>query len=139
MAKKYLTPPTEIQLRNLVSGGPAGTMTFREFVFDVVGGHPMWTGSLNDLRALDDLRQAVEAADDGIVELPSSVYDKLRACVEKPAFMARTPQGIGQISGFGSVSGTVFTGPAAIQLLPFVDAILDAKEEPPRLAAVAAK
>lgn len=113
MPKMFALPPT-IQFLNPTTREPLdgehNTCTFRRFFADaVMSVREVWTG-YKALRAANKIEDAIEAAEqgDGAVVLDSEHYELLRRAAESDSALA------------------VWHPAIARQLLPHVDAILDA-------------
>lgn len=116
MPKMFMLP-SPIQLRNPVTreaiDGEGGTVSFRRWFNEaVMGARDVWAG-YKALRAANKIEDAIEAAEkgDGTIVLDNEHYELLKKAAESDACAASWVQLA-----------------IARQLLPFIDAIVDATD-----------
>lgn len=143
MATKYIKIPPPITFVDLLTkepslgpdGKPMEPMTLRRFLLTTALDHPVWSSSVEDARAASDLVEAVDRAEKnasnllaGVVALNGTVYAKLLDAVKVPKYRTR-----GLMGGETVANGyRELAGGGALQILPFVDAVIGATDTDPR-------
>jgi hypothetical protein len=133
---KYIKIPSAVKMVNIGTKKATGVeLSFRSFICDDLSSHPLWGVSLTETRAFKDVLDALDEAeegDDGVLKLSGTVYQFLRQAVEKPEYVTISANNGQQ----GSMRGwRRWNGAGIVQLLPFIDAILNAEDKAPTVEA----
>lgn len=131
---RYVQVPPDVRFVSKVTGKPdlelnqethqleQKELSFRKFVLGVLIHHPIFCTVVGG-RALYKFEQALDEAlaGDGVMLIDEDVWETFRKALEKPIYQAAGPAGVQTIDGFPGYSGS-----GVMQMLPLVDAILDA-------------
>lgn len=133
MPQRYIKVPDPVVLKNpegepLVEsdGTPKAPLTLKDIILKLMH-NPLWTESYNNIRAADAINRAVEKAD-GVIVLSEEDWKKLETAVQNPRTVVLGSGGSQVIVGLGYHPAIV------TQVLPLLDAIVNASSKPVELA-----
>ena len=135
---RYLTIPQDVTFVNLVTKEPVilekedGTkvpskISFREFFLSVLSNDPRFS-TTKGARALRKFEDAYDlaVAKDGVMVIDEEVWKEFKDAAENPRHQVQSPYGGAQVAdGFAGYKGL-----GVRQLLPLIDAIVDAPDKP---------
>lgn len=136
---RYLTIPKDVVFMNLITKEPVvvlhedGTKTeqkvsFREFFLQTLSNDPRFA-STKGARALRKFEDAYDRAvdKDGVMVIDEDIWKEFRDAAENPKHQVQSPYGGTQTAdGFAGYKGL-----GVMQLLPFIDAIVNAPDKEP--------
>lgn len=112
--------PTDIILKELLTNQPTrNSLSFKYFVIKVLLNNPAWTQSLDAARAAANLVNQLHANDKEIA-VDNFTYQLLCVAVKDVKYWVQ------ETNGPNGPTVAQFSAPIVIQLLPFVDAVLNA-------------
>jgi len=110
---RYISIPAPIALKNKFTGEDGDTVKFKDFVLAVLLSDTTWIKSYAAIKAAKAIDEALET-ESGTMVLDSADWEKLKAVAENPS---------AGYTGFGALG--------MIQIISFVDAIMNAPDKPP--------
>jgi hypothetical protein len=123
-SKVLINPQTKEPLKDS-EGKNEAPMTFKNFIQRLMF-NPKWTESYQNIRTADAITKAVDKLEDGkVLVLAEEDWAKLDDAAQNPKQIIVTPFGPQAQPGYG------YHPTIAPQLLPFIEAIVEAKKEPP--------
>lgn len=134
---RYVQIPPDVKLVIKATGKPdleidpvskmaqQKTISHRRFVFGVLIHHPAFCTTVGG-RALYKYEQALDAAQDSVMEIEDDVWEVFRRALEKPVYQAAGSSGLQLFDGYPG-----FNGSGVMQLIPHIDAILEATSKRP--------
>lgn len=136
---RYLTVPPDITFINVITKEPVvikqedgtdkpSTLSFREFFLNLLSADPRFT-TTKGARALRKFEDAYDqaVAGDGVMILDEEVWKEFRDAAENPKHQTQSPFGGAQtVDGFAGYKGI-----GVMQLLPLIDAIVEASDKKP--------
>lgn len=133
MPQRYITIPEPITLKDPKTKEPLkkqdgsfDMLSFSEFLHKVMF-NPMWNQTVQNIKAADAINKAFDGAKDGVMVLAEEDWKKLESAVQNPVQQLITQMGAQNQPGFG------YHPTLTPQLLPLIDAVLEAHKDDPRI------
>lgn len=109
---KYVQVPGPITLKNKFTGEDGDTVKFKDFVLSVLLSDASWIKSYSAIKSAKAIDEAL--TESGVMILDSADWEKLKTVAENPS---------AGYTGFGALG--------MIQIVAFVDAIVEASDKAP--------